>query len=98
MTRNEIINAFECCIKYHCHKCPARCMSDCITVTMQEAINLIKLQAGDIERLREREKTFAKSFYVDGIKDFASRLKEHYPHSYSVVKRIDDIMNEMVGE
>ena len=96
MTDNEIIKALECCTEDEdCSHCPSiKEMPYCSNDIMVGALNLIKRQQAEIERLQntindildrqpilvERAEKYAKS---EAIKEFAEKLKE-------IVKFTDD--------
>ena len=136
MTDNEIIKAFECCIEdKDCAHCPSiKEMPYCSNDIMVGALNLIKRQRAEIERLKSAndekfsqwnilaEKT--KQHYADlyneakdilkseAIKEFAEKLKNKiktecnpygkptfdYDTSIAIMRYIDNLVKEMVGE
>ena len=84
MTDNEIIKAFECCVKGVCDR--ARCPkydSDEHTVVHQfcrrkimlEALDLINRQKAEIERFADIGKMYSE-IKAEAIKEFAERVKE----------------------
>ena len=136
MNDEEIIKALECCIEDEdCSHCPSiKEMPYCSNDIMVGAINLIKRQQVEIERLNSdndekfnqwnmlTEKT--KQHYADlyneakdilkaeAVKEFAERLKNKiktecnpygkptfdYDTSIAIVRYIDNLVKEMVGE
>ena len=90
MTDNEIIKAFKC-ITYgeidKCLRCPYDVYKECETFVYEDALNLIKRQQAEIDRLtteNERVKTkiykmaidkaLAEKARVEAIKEFADRI------------------------
>ena len=68
-----------------------------------EAQAEIKKYKAEIERLQKaylmyEETSGLKKAKAEAINEFASRLASHYPNSYSILKRIDTVLQEMVGE
>ncbi len=63
MTDDEIITALECCnsgrLKYPCEICPLR-MDDCEYILPKRALDIIKQQKAEIERLKQEnsERTY----------------------------------------
>jgi hypothetical protein len=41
---------------------------------------------------------YEKMIRAEAVREFAKRIKSHYPNSHSVLQRIDTIEQEMVGE
>ena len=116
MTDNEIIKALECCTEDEdCSHCPSiKEMPYCSNDIMVGALNFIKRQQAEIERLQntindildrqpilvERAEKYAKS---DAIKEFADRLKEQKKTStldsrIYTTEMINSLVKEMIGE
>lgn len=105
MTDNEIINALECCTQHlKCPECPMRGIQSCISEIDKKAIDLIKRQQAEIERLNVNMNAFAlgmkreKERTDNAIKEFGEKVKEIFIGSDELDKTIDDIVKEMVGE
>lgn len=84
MTDNEIIKALECCELYSCHKCPLieQCIED-DTFLPKYAIDLIKRQQAEIERLQKQHRLnlleqldVAENIKAEAIKEFAEKFKQ----------------------
>ena len=79
MTDNEIIKALKCLCgdEIPCKDCAYK--SDtfaCRRMNAIDALDLIKRQQAEIERLQKYNTEVAYKHYNDGIKEFAERLKE----------------------
>lgn len=89
MTDNEIIKSLECCaapFSTKCKVCPLFNKDLCQDILLEKALDFIKRQKAEIERLtinmnafglgmiREKEK--ADTIRSEAIKEFAERLKE----------------------
>lgn len=95
-----------------CEKCPfyaqKRAFHNCHEHLYESLLALINRQKAEIEEMKETitlqaetlgtQNKMWKTARNDGIKLFADVLKAHYPHSNSVLRRIDVVMKEMVGE
>lgn len=71
-TDDEIIKALECCINDNCGDCPET-FGNCELTTMRNALDLLKRQREEIEKLtdsRNRWRKIAEDF------DIATREKE----------------------
>lgn len=64
MTDDEIITALECCnsgrLKYPCEICPLR-MDDCEYILPKRALDIIKQQKAEIERLKQENKEYCET-------------------------------------
>lgn len=87
MTDNEIIKALECCIEDEdCAHCPSiKEMPYCSNDIMVDALNLIKRQRAEIERLKNEIQTTKDAYIMlqtkneiiksEAVKEFTERLK-----------------------
>lgn len=85
---NEIIKALKCCINDDCDNCPDT-FGNCEHNVMRNALDLIKRQQAEIERLRELIRAVKKDLDIaisaydkeiadaksEAIKEFAKRLR-----------------------
>ena len=108
MTDAEIIKALECCSDIYCCVCPYFEKLNCVD---KDAIDLIKRQKEEIERLESRifalndtNKMLIDSqeiYWKNRVKEFAERLTEKatsYMNEGSVsVNDIDNLVKEMAG-
>lgn len=83
MTDNEIIKALKTCseIPFNCSDCPYYEIGGCITETKIDALDLIRRQQAEIERLKDNKQIeiserLEKEIRSEAIKEFADRLKE----------------------
>ena len=81
MTDNEIIKGLECCRGVGCKSCPFNVNNAiCISYLIEDVLDLINRQKGEIERLKKYNTDVAFKHYNDGkaeaIKEFAERLKQ----------------------
>ena len=87
LTDKEIIKALECCAdNQHCWLCVLRDREDDCYELEKSALDLIKRQQAEIERLTinmnafglgmKQEKERADTIRAEAIKEFAERLKE----------------------
>ena len=61
MTDNEIVKALECCHQVNgCDRCPLRNDTDECEILNTYALDLIKRQKAEIERLKEHERIVSK--------------------------------------
>ena len=55
-TDEEVIKGLECCSTYSCDGCPYRkYATDCVILLPQNALDLVKRQKAEIERLKGKE-------------------------------------------
>lgn len=66
-TDDEIIKALECCINDNCNDCPET-FGNCELTTMRNALDLLKRQKAEIEKLQEDNK------YLDDCLKTAYRI------------------------
>lgn len=64
-TDDEIIKALECCINDNCNDCPET-FGNCELTAMRNALDLLKRQRAEIERLQEK---LNHSIGVDNTKE-----------------------------
>lgn len=89
MTDNEIIKALECHMKGQCFYCPNRkeevqlMLKGCSKMIAENALDLIKRQKAEIERLTtsfpktlESIKKMRNGAKAEAVKEFAERLKD----------------------
>lgn len=87
MIDNDIIKALECCKQNclsKCLDCPAgKVYEFCSQKIINDALNLVKRQKEEIEKLQKRHRLnllkqldIAEKIKSEAIKDFAERLKE----------------------
>ena len=119
MTDKEIIQALQMChlqgVTSECKGCFYReCPDGCIENMQKDALDLIKQQQAEIEklqiRLRKERHQFAdlskmySEIRAEAIKEFAERLKEHLKGNgglYCVTTmnaKFDNLVKEMVGD
>ena len=106
MTDNEIIKALKCCKSSvaSCEECPMHVEGViCHGYELnRKALDLIKRQRAEIERLKRYNTEVAYKHYNDGIKEFAERLKEtKFKHDNDYIiyaKNIDVLAKEMTGD
>ena len=110
MTDEQIIKAFKC-ITYgeidKCLRCPYDVYKECETFVYEDALELIKRQQAEIDRLEtnclsmaQTMPNMAKAERAKAIKEFAEKLKEKAkedPFWYIHVDDIDNLVKEMVG-
>lgn len=72
-TDDEIIKALECCINDNCNDCPET-FGNCELTTMRNALDLLKRQRAEIERLNDKLDT-AKREIVETIPLIAEDIK-----------------------
>lgn len=109
MTDNDIIKALECCGN-QMYVCTDK---QCRAKTLGNAVDLIKSQKAEIERLKKYNIEVAHKHYNDGIKEFAERLIENIPKSIdnywnnnatgyylteNVLDEINILVKEMIGD
>ncbi len=114
MNNNDIITALECCLNGNrtqsqvklCSPCPFFHEGNCTDLLKRNALDLIKRQRAEIEKLKVREyRNISKTIQNardEVIEDFAEKLKEkgfsdqYYEHESIVyVADIDDLVKEM---
>ena len=115
MTDEQIIKALETCAKNrdsdaYCHECPYFNDSYCLDKMIADALDFIKSQNAEIERLKvecgkaQYEKyradfeEFRAEIKADAVKEFAERLKakfDKYGVDYTAYTMGDDIVREM---
>ena len=95
MTDNEIIKALECCIEDEdCSHCPSiKEMPYCSNDIMVGALNLIKRQQAEIERLKNEIQTTKDAYIMlqtkneiiksEAVKEFEDRLKNKIKIEYN---------------
>ena len=83
MTDNKIIKTLECCSVegMECSQCPNKDIGiGCITLTLTNALDLIKRQEAELEDLREivfMDRSEAiKNLKTEARKEFAEKIKE----------------------
>ena len=112
MNDADIIKALECLRNGEilCKECAYKEIPypACKALVAGHALNLIKRQKAEIERLQKYNTEVAYKHYNDGIKEFAERLKEsafecdvsfgfgreHYTKAVTVIE-IDNLVKEM---
>ena len=83
MTDNEIIKALECCQTNSCDGCPFDGFNSCLRGLPIAALDLIKRQQAEIERLKgwdrwieaESHAPIIKKAKAEAINEFAERLR-----------------------
>ena len=95
MTDNEIIKALECCTEDEdCAHCPSiKEMPYCSNDITMGALNLIKRQQADIERLKNEIQTTKDAYIMlqtkneiiksEAVKEFEDRLKDKIKVEYN---------------
>lgn len=112
MTDNEIIKAFKC-ITYgeidKCLRCPYDVYKECETFVYEDALDLIKRQQAEIDRLKTEngrvktniykmaiDKALAEKARTEAIKEFADKLKQNLSFGkYITAEQIDNLAKEM---
>ena len=113
MNDADIIKALECCSNGLCSICPYHVeeyMLDCLAQNGNDALDLIKRQQAEIERL-QKEKTFSRNYMgyfpklerIEAIKEFAEKLKDIVDEPAlirgrvidTIIARIDNLVKEM---
>jgi hypothetical protein len=112
MTDNEIIKALKCCrlnTFEKCRECPAgKTYEFCSLEILGDALDLIKRQQAEIERLQTEKDALIKTYaecQLDNLKAFVKYLKKH-ACSYDLdnyhwfqavdVEYLDDFIQEFV--
>ena len=101
---NETMKALECCIKFvnaeevPCNECPFHDYDDCLSVSRQQAIDLINRQKAEIERLHTLCKPTETSGYKieNGKVVFYTKILNGYRHEYESLDRVVNDMNIML--
>lgn len=114
MKDNKIIEVLECCAKMNCKKCPKPDFFKeftkglgCNNAICRHALELIKRQQAEIERLTERNFNLSekgekvcialKTAKAEAIKEYAERLKgqRNGDFIFVTVKLLDNLVKEM---
>ena len=103
---NEIIKALECClaqgITSECERC--RDKIGCRDTLLRDALDLIKRQKAEIERLRKANESFScmgkmySEIKSEGRKEFAERVKKRAAsRTYAQIweSDLDEVLAEM---
>jgi hypothetical protein len=115
MTDNEIIKALECCINDEavlCNKCPLKneCDNNPLDdVKARYALDLIKRQQAEIERLQKVNDSFTdigklySEIKAEAIKECLGKIEQmdvSESDEYIMVKKykFDNLVKEMVGD
>ena len=103
MTDTEIIKALECCPQHiMCGHCPFRNVENCMSALYVDALDLIKRQKAEIERLNEK-----LTEDINDIQDSINRITDPdaIDGQYKTIDTleyslncINNIAKEMVGE
>ena len=83
MTDDQIIKALECCcFSGDCDQCPYEDMGEsCKFESTKDALDLIKKQKAEIDKLKENNKEIMKTIagvHTEAIKEFAERYAENF--------------------
>lgn len=110
MTDNEIIKALECCINDDCNICPET-FGNCELTVMRNALDLIKRQQAENERLEYSAKEWekqAKYFFTkmqaitkENIKEFVERAGkelEKIPQHHFCLLAVEETMKKVKEE
>ena len=113
MTDNEIIKGLECCGRESCNGCPYNKNCHQGNPMIGDALDLIKRQQEEIERLKEfivETRRCDKEIKSEAIKEFWGKLKKHSRKMQSsdfsgefwdravLVEDGDNLLKEMVRE
>ena len=109
VSQEVFIKALGCCEQRRCDECPVHCISPfCISFVQKGALNLIKKQQAEINRLKKYDEERDIRLHArlianaknEAIKEFWNRLKAQNTMDERIisVKSGDDLVKEMVGE
>ena len=104
-TDEVIIEAFANCntIGRGCPYCPITPKTEDVCDSLTEkVIDLLHRQRAEIEKLQklldDKCDRCIERDRAEAIKEFADRLRSHYPHTQSILKRIDCIEKKMTED
>ena len=106
MTDKEIIEALNCHSDKKIVKCRdcgyADYFGQCVGLVCEDALDLIKRQQAEIDRLTKYNTDVAFKHYDDGIKEFAERLiamlaKYDMYGTLYIIEDIENLAKETVG-
>lgn len=108
MTDDEVLQALECCGDERgnrCDTCPQLGMNGCMNLLMQNALDLIKRQQAEIEKLqKEKDSKLVMCIANDkdkikseAIKDFSERLCKGRVSNDPVVIAVQVELKDMDG-
>lgn len=108
MTDNEIIKALEICENYKetCEYCPYDNIRHCADEIRKDALNLIKRQQAEIDKLKTEKDNLIKTYaecQIDFLKVFVEKLnsgflRDHIYNGSYVLGLIEAIAKGMVGD
>lgn len=80
MNDEDIKKALECCISLSCEGCPLKNNHGCLTISDENALDLINRQQAEIERLQKYNTEVTFKHYDDGrieaIKECVNKYTE----------------------
>lgn len=112
MTDNEIIKAFKC-ITYgeidKCLRCPYDVYKECETFVYEDALELIKRQRAEIERLKVEKDNLIKTYsecQIAFLREFVEKLGKRFASNgelswtayHSVMDSMEELFASMTGK